>query len=197
MRMAQRGSKMHHNTRMFANLLNMNKINLYCNITPSLTGVNDTCHLHTLGTTINYRIVMCITNILQSKVLNLAKYPGLYEVNGELLELSKATDKWWSKRFPPGAHFPSAVLLLVKWGNCGQRGVPLRACQGLFLGLFTWGWTTSPWYTPTSMDVQRAAAKKSVGEGVWIGLGCVDWGAYSYTWDRDLYLYSFSESRKY
>lgn len=85
MKMAQRESKMHHNTRMFANLLNMNEINLYCNITPSLTGVNDTCHFHTLGTTINYRIVMCITNILQSKVLNLAKYPGLYEVNGELL----------------------------------------------------------------------------------------------------------------
>lgn len=91
--MAQRGNKMHHNTKMFTNLLNMNKINLYCNITPSLTIVNETCHLHTLGTTIKYRIVMCITNILQIKVVTLAKYPGLYEVSGELLELSKATDK--------------------------------------------------------------------------------------------------------
>lgn len=91
--MVQRGSKMQHNTRMFTNLLNINKSNLYCNIIPSLTVVNDTYHLHTSGTTIDYRIVMCITNILQSKVVNLSKYPGLYEVNGELLELSKVTDK--------------------------------------------------------------------------------------------------------
>lgn len=84
---------MHHNTRLFTSLLNMNKINLHCNITPSLTVVNDTCHFHTLGATINYRIIRCNTNILQSKVVNLAKYPGLYEVNGELWELSKASDK--------------------------------------------------------------------------------------------------------
>lgn len=166
------GSKM-HNTRTVTNLLTMHKINPYFNITPSLTLENGNYHLHTVGTTIRYRLVIYTTNILQSKLVNLAKYSGLSEVNGELLESNKAIDKWESKRFKPVKNsqwptFPSSSLLPMKWGNCGQRGVPFRACKGLFLGLFSWGWSTPLVHTLRSMGVWGwgcggAALNKNVG----------------------------------
>lgn len=51
-------------------------------------------------------------------------------------------------------------------------------------------------HTPRSVGVQRAAANRSVEEGVWRGLDCVDRGTYSHTQDRDLHLHSCSESHK-
>lgn len=160
------GSKMHHNTRMVTNLLTMHKINPYFNITPSLTLENGTSHLHTLGTTSRYSLVIYTTNILQSKPVNPAKYLGLSEVNGELLESNKAIDKWESKRFKPvnnseGSTFPSSSLLPIKWENCGQRGEQFRAYKGLFLVLFSWGWSTPLVHTLRSMGVRG-----------WVGEGC-------------------------